>query len=53
MWVISTGYRSYVREILTGWEAVSLRDNATQFTSRQEAKDFMAEHSITGSIIPY
>lgn len=28
------------------------RDEAHRFSSKQEAKDFMAKHSITGSIIP-
>lgn len=51
MWIITTGYRDYVREILTGWERISWRDDATRFT-KQEAKDFMAKHLITGSIIP-
>lgn len=51
MWIITTGYRSYVREILTGWEAVSWRDYATRF-EKQEAKDFKEKYSIKGSIIP-
>lgn len=35
------------------WDLTTDRDESKQFTSRQEAKDFMAEHSITGSILPY
>ena len=35
-----------------GWGWVIYRDDAQRFSSKQEAKDFMAKYSITGSIIP-
>lgn len=53
MWIIVTGYRSYVRELITGWEKISWREGATRFETRQEAKDFMIKHRIEGSAIPY
>jgi len=55
MWVIKVNdrFNQYVgQSFLDGWEATSVRDNAKRFSSKQEAKDFMAKHSITGSIIP-
>lgn len=53
MWIISVGYRGYVREVLTGWEAIMWRDDATKFETRQEAKDFISKYGIQGHVIPY
>jgi hypothetical protein len=54
MWII-TDRRHYFKsasddKIALIWTEV--RDDAKRFPSKQEAKDFMAKHSITGSIIP-
>jgi len=53
MWIIVSaihgGYLTNSDGNNTSWS--SDRDEAKRFT-KQEAKDFMAKHSITGSIIP-
>lgn len=54
MWVVrSNGQYVYFGTIDDfTWDLTPSRDNAKRFSSKQEAKDFMAKHSITGSIIP-
>jgi hypothetical protein len=55
MWIINIFKGQYVMGINNDTDTVIFtddREKAKQFKSRQEAKDFMAEFSITGSIIP-
>ncbi len=52
MWIIINGL-GYIERVNENVVFVSSdRDNAKRFSSKQEAKDFMAKYSITGSIIP-
>lgn len=55
MWIIkSKGKYVYFGTIDDfTWDLTTDRDKAKQFDTRQEAKDFMAKYSITGSVIPY
>lgn len=60
MWISNIFEGKYIKSVFTftdgsgegGLEITTERDDAKRFSSKQEAKDFMAKYSITGSIIP-